>query len=463
MRRLKMMLVAFMIGAAAILLTAGIVSASNLPAISEATHITCYPQIISGRVYAINNSNRYIDVGDECYITTIESDRVYVSYPTSQGRHSEWFDREYFSPADLASANFPTITAKGSIPTYRQSVGNDRLGSLDAGDICYVITKMHGRTQLIYPLTSGGYKMGWVNSGDIYEGANACVMSIHSVIDIGKVVDVEGNSNENGTNIILYTEHGGENQRFEMIPAGDYFMFVNSGSGKALDVTSGISASGVNVQLYAPNYSAAQLWEAISVGEKAYYLKNALGYYLDVCGGEAFDGANIQVYEGNGTNAQKFKFKPLSTPAGSVADDTEISWYRNNVGNVIANLSSYRTNIDGFNGIKGQCVWYVRNRAYEKIGVLTGIGGNANKWFGRAQSKGLRTGSEPQSNSIVCWNGGSYGHVAFVEYYDSSSGTVYFTEANWKGRSSGDGVLQALSINEFKNRKSGYQGCIYLG
>ena len=463
MRRLRKMLIGLIMGAAIMISATGVVSASNLPAISEFTHITCYPQISSGRVYAINNSNRYIDIGDECYITKIEGDRVYVSYPTSQGRHSEWFAREYFSVADLASVNFPTITAKGSIPTYRKSVGNDRLGSLDAGDICYVMTKMHGRTQLIYPLSSGGYKMGWVNSGDIYEGSNACVMSIHSVIDIGKVVDVEGGANLNGTNIILYAEHGDENQCFEMIPVGNCFMIVNSGSGKALDVTSGVSASGVNVQLYTPNYSTAQIWEVISIGEKTYYLKNALGYYLDVCGGNAFDGANLQVYEGNGTNAQKFKFKPRSTSSGSVTSDTEISWYKNNVGNVIANLSSYKTNIDGFTGIKGQCVWYVRNRAYEKIGVLTGIGGNANKWFSTAQSKGLRTGSEPNTNSIACWNGGSYGHVAFVEYYDVGSGLVYFTEANWKGRSSGDGVLQVLSINDFKNRKGGYQGCIYLG
>lgn len=107
-------------------------------------------------------------------------------------------------------------------------------------------------------------------------------------------------------------------------------------------------------------------------------------------------------------------------------------------------------------------MWYVRNRAYEKIGALTGIGGNANQWFNAAKNKGLSTGSEPRTDSIVCWSGGSYGHVAYIEYYDSASGTVYFTEANWRGKSSGDGVLQAMSVDSFKSRKDGYQGCIYL-
>lgn len=466
MRPLKKMFVSVAVGTMALLSSAGIVSATNLPGVSEDVHITCYPLITSGRAYAINNGSRYIDAGDECYITAIDGDNVYVSYPTSNGRHSEWFDRNYFTVADLAYSDFPTITAGGTITTYKNADGNEKLGSLAAGDLCYVITKTHGRTQLVYPLSKGGYKMGWVNSGDIYDGTNACVMTIHSVLDISKVLDIESGGTDNGTNVLIYSEHGGENQRFEMIPVDNGFVIVNSGSGKALDVSGGVAASGVNVQIYTPNYGPAQIWEVYESGDnKAYYLKNRLGYYLDVCGGHAADCVNIQVYEGNRSDAQKFKFKPYDVPVNggnSNTGDSDLSWYQNNVGNVIAGMDSYRTDIDGFNGIKGQCVWYVRNRAYEKIGKLTGIGGNANQWFGQAQSKGFATGSEPRTNSIACWNGGSYGHVVYVEYYDSASGTVYFTEANWRGKSSGDGMLQAMSVSDFQNRKGGYQGCIYL-
>lgn len=142
--------------------------------------------------------------------------------------------------------------------------------------------------------------------------------------------------------------------------------------------------------------------------------------------------------------------------------DSDLSYYVKNVGKVIANLNSYKTNLDGYTGIKGQCVWYVRNRGYEKLGSkgLTGIGGNANTWYSTADKKGLSIGSTPKSNSIACYRSGSYGHVIYVEYYDSSTKTVYFTEANCSKASNGQ--LQKATLSNFKKHNSGYQGCIYL-
>lgn len=292
--------------------TAGLVSASNLPGLSDKAHIICYPLNTTSRTYAVSAENRYIDPGDECYITAIDGNRIYISYPTSKGRHSEWFNRDAFSVADLANANFPTITAPRKITTYKNAVGSDSFGYLDKGDECYVLTKTHGRTQLIYPVPSG-YKMGWVDSGEIYEGTNARIMSIHSALDLTKVIDVTSGAHLDGTNIQLYSENCGKNQGFEMIPVGNCFVIVNTESGKALDVQGGVSASGVNVQLYTVEYNDAQLWETIGSGDsKTYYLKNKLGYFLDVSGGVASDCTNIWVYEGNNSNAQKFKFKPLA-------------------------------------------------------------------------------------------------------------------------------------------------------
>lgn len=144
------------------------------------------------------------------------------------------------------------------------------------------------------------------------------------------------------------------------------------------------------------------------------------------------------------------------------SSNSTLAYYSSHVGTVIANTAGYVTNLDGYTGIKGQCVWYVRNRGYEKLGNrgLTGIGGNANTWYSTARSRNLSTGSTPRSNSIACWNGGQYGHVAFVEYYDSASQTVYFTEGNWSNTT--NGVLKKLSLSQFKSRMGGYQGCIYL-
>lgn len=127
------------------------------------------------------------------------------------------------------------------------------------------------------------------------------------------------------------------------------------------------------------------------------------------------------------------------------------------IGQRLANFSSQCYN----DGIRGQCVWYVRGRAKEAMGVDTGIRGNAKEWYSQAQHKGY----EPKSNSIACFNGGSYGHVVYVELVEN--GLVYYTEANAAGTNKNgsvypaDGVLKTQSLSGFKSRR-GYQGCIYI-
>lgn len=114
------------------------------------------------------------------------------------------------------------------------------------------------------------------------------------------------------------------------------------------------------------------------------------------------------------------------------------------------------------NGIVAQCVWYVRCRTLEKCGKNTGIYGDANTWYDTAVLKKLSVGKSPKTNSIACFNCGSYGHVIFVEYVDENF--VYYTEANSNGDnclSSDDGILKKQSIKIFTAR-TGYQGCIYI-
>ena len=76
--------------------------------------------------------------------------------------------------------------------------------------------------------------------------------------------------------------------------------------------------------------------------------------------------------------------------------------YESKLGKRLADLSSSAY----AQGIKAQCVWYVRGRAKEKCGTDTGIIGNANIWYESAKAKGLKLSSEPVSNSIACFNSG---------------------------------------------------------
>ena len=135
--------------------------------------------------------------------------------------------------------------------------------------------------------------------------------------------------------------------------------------------------------------------------------------------------------------------------------------YSKNLGKRIADFSNVKI-YSSKNGIVGQCVWYVRCRALEKLGKNTGIMGNANLWYSSAVSKKLPTGNLLKSDSIACFNNGNYGHVIYVEYV--SGNTIYYTEANSNADnklSSDDGILKKSSVSAFTSRK-GYQGCIYL-
>lgn len=458
MNKICKQIIAVLVSVAVLMSLSVTAFAETLPTTNNSSYLICYPLADSGRIYAEGNTSRWIAPSDECRITAIDGNRVYVSYPVKNGRHSEWFSRDAFTTCEINWADCPTIqVSRSGIKTYKRAYGTENLGSLDADDKCYILTKMGNRTQLVYQLSNGNYKMGWVNSSELYSSETEnSIFTIHSVLDANLVLDVYAGNNGDGTNIQIYNKHGGSNQQFAVIPKDGWYAFVNTASGKAIDVTGGTSASEVNVQLYSVNYSDAQLWQFESAGTKTYYLRNKLGYYLDAAGGIASNETNVWVYYGNQTPAQKWKFKKLT-------NDT-LAWHESNVDNKIADTSSYRTDLDGYSGITGQCVWYVRNRGYEKLGDagLTGIGGDAKKWFKSAQNKGLSTGDLPRANSIVCWSGGSYGHVAYVEYYDEASQTVYFTEANWGGHSETNGQLKKMSIEDFKSRKDGYQGCIYL-
>ncbi len=125
-----------------------------------------------------------------------------------------------------------------------------------------------------------------------------------------------------------------------------------------------------------------------------------------------------------------------------------------NLGKRLGNFNSYCYN----DGIRGQCVWYVRGRAKEKVGVNTGIRGDAKTWYAQAIHKGTAL----KSDSIACFGGGCYGHVIYIELVEN--GNVYYTEANANADNklgSDDGILKKSTVSQFTARK-GYQGCIYL-
>ena len=54
-----------------------------------------------------------------------------------------------------------------TVKVYRTSSGTTQLGSVWSTDTFTVIAKKGGMAQIIYPLDSGGYKMGWLDESKI--------------------------------------------------------------------------------------------------------------------------------------------------------------------------------------------------------------------------------------------------------------------------------------------------------
>ncbi|HEL1585696.1 TPA: LysM peptidoglycan-binding domain-containing protein [Streptococcus suis] len=83
----------------------------------------------------------------------------------------------------------------------------------------------------------------------------------------------------------------------------------------------------------------------------------------------------------------------------------------------------------GINYPVGQCTWAVQK--------LTGWAGdwwgNAADWARNAAAQGFLVGSQPQVGSIVVWDDGGYGHVAYVTEVNQW-GQIQVLEANYNGQ-----------------------------
>lgn len=75
----------------------------------------------------------------------------------------------------------------------------------------------------------------------------------------------------------------------------------------------------------------------------------------------------------------------------------------------------------------GQCTWGVK----ELAPWASNWWGNANTWAIYASAQGYRTGSVPVVGAIAVWDGGEYGHVAYVTDVQSEN-SIQVLEANYR-------------------------------
>ena len=132
---------------------------------------------------------------------------------------------------------------------------------------------------------------------------------ITSALNTNKVIDVEGDVITDQTNIEIWSNNNGNNQKFIVSYLEDgYYTIKAFNSNKVLTIVGASALSGANVVQSYYNGSDAQKWAIQSAGDGYYYFVSKYSHMvLDIQGATSTNGSNVEVYEKNGGKNQKFK------------------------------------------------------------------------------------------------------------------------------------------------------------
>ena len=133
---------------------------------------------------------------------------------------------------------------------------------------------------------------------------------ITTAMDGNKALDVEGDIILDNTNIDIWDNNNGNNQKFVVTYLNDgYYTIKAFNSNKVLTVQNNQATSMANVVQKFYSNQDSQKWAIVTAGNDYYYLvSKSSGLVLDVQGGISKNGANLEIYEKTGGNNQKFKF-----------------------------------------------------------------------------------------------------------------------------------------------------------
>ena len=139
------------------------------------------------------------------------------------------------------------------------------------------------------------------NSGSFNSNQKYIIKSANS----GKALDVSWGSKDDGANVLQYTYHGYENQKWYLEKQWDgYYVIKCANSGKVLDVSWGSRDDGANVQQCSSNGGDAQKWELKKVGNSYALINKNSGKALDVEGRSRNDNANVLQWRYTGASNQ---------------------------------------------------------------------------------------------------------------------------------------------------------------
>ena len=130
----------------------------------------------------------------------------------------------------------------------------------------------------------------------------------------GKCLDVNGASTADGADVLQFSCHGGQNQKWDIEPTSDgYYRLLARHSGKALEVAGSSIADGALVQQRMVQGGANQQWSFESTGDGYYRLiARHSGKALDVSGVSMDDGAPVIQWTPHGGANQQWLLRSAS-------------------------------------------------------------------------------------------------------------------------------------------------------
>jgi glucosylceramidase len=205
-----------------------------------------------------------------------------------------------------------STTTPGGIETvaFENPDGTIAMIALNAGSATEDFTVTQGGRDFGYSLPAGAVAtFVWdaggsteTPGGDVDERETYAIESVHS----GRVLDVEGGSDEEGATVQQWADHSGEHQRWRFASVeGGYWRIVSERSGKALAVTDTANGTAVVQQEY--RGAPGQEWRVTRLADGSYQIVSRLsGKSLDVRDVSSRNGAPIQQWDYHGGTNQRW-------------------------------------------------------------------------------------------------------------------------------------------------------------
>lgn len=317
--------------------------------------------------------------------------------------------------ADYTASDKNSVSFNGNLDSASLAMLDvtKELPKLSSGQIKSIIEKHFANSKVVKPSDAEG----------IFKAQQDTGMSALAILSIGALESGYGTSNiANKTNNIW--GYGATNSN----PMGNAHRYDQMSLGAS-------QFANEYLNTYYGKYGAKSIYAAGTGNNPA---KKGYAYYDDGTINTKW-AKDVGAIMGNFYNTAKSAVKSTEHTEGSSSGSFR-------PGTRIANTAAYNNS-----AAKGQCVWYVRGRAKEKLGVDTASMGNANQmWYNAGPAKVAATQDNIRPDMIVSYKYGTssagqkYGHVIYIE--DVVGDTVYYTEGGSGYFKNGtDGVVKTAT------------------